>query len=113
MADFESAQAELLALGVSTCAVSTDDRTHALKMAEEQGLSYPVLYGVDGKALAAAWGSYFEERRQILQATAFVLHPNGKILSATYSTGPIGRITADDVKRFVRFHQQQSAARAG
>ena len=52
-------------------------------------------------------GSWWEDRRQIIQPSNFVLNAEGKVLSATYSTGPIGRVEAVDAVRFIQFQEKQ------
>lgn len=70
---------------------------------EKHGLTFPVLYGVDGRSVSQAWGSYYDPGRDILHATAFILGPDRAIVSATYSTGPIGRLMPQDALALVQF----------
>ena len=95
--------------GVSVFALSTDDLAHAQETVGKAGVTYPVLYGVDGPALSRAWGAYYEERRKILHATSFLLRPEGSIASATYSTGPVGRLSATEAIRMTLFLRKQAA----
>jgi peroxiredoxin len=97
--------------GISTYALSTDPIEKAQETVQRAGAAYPVLYGMDGRALAQTWGGYYEERRNILHATAFVLRPDRTIASATYSTGPVGRLLATDAARIVAFYRKQAAAK--
>jgi hypothetical protein len=76
-------------------------------MLVEQGVHMPVGYGAIAAEIAAATGCFYEERRQILQATEFVLKPDGTIAVAVYSTGPIGRLAVRDVLSNVRWHKKQ------
>ena len=39
----------------------------------------------------------------MIQPSEFLIGRDGKVLSATYSTGPIGRLRAEDVLSLVRF----------
>ncbi len=71
------------------------------------GLSFPVGYGVT-RAQADQLGSWWEERRGIVQPSEFLVGANGKILQASYSTGPIGRIEAMDVVRVIDFMEAQA-----
>jgi peroxiredoxin len=96
--------------GVSVYALSTDPLGKAQETVQRAGATYPVLHGVDGPALARAWGSYYEERRNVLHATAFILRPDHTLASATYSTGPVGRLLATDAARIVAFYRRQAAA---
>lgn len=100
---------EIEALGVSVYALSTDSREEAQLTAEKHKLTFPVMFGMDGPKTAELLGSYYEERRNIIQPTNFILGPDRKILSVTLSSGPVGRLTPEDVVRFVSFHQKQAA----
>lgn len=96
---------------MSVVALSTDDLEHAKDSVYRSGATFPVIYGVDGPALAQTWGGYYEERRNVLHATSFLLRPGGVIASATYSTGPIGRITALEAVRMTLFLRRQEEAK--
>lgn len=110
MADYQARLAELEAAGISVFALSTDDPEHARETVARHGVTFPVLHGVDGPAVSRAWGSYYEERRDILHATSFVVRPDHTIASATYSTGPVGRLVAGDALAIVSFYRRQAAA---
>jgi peroxiredoxin len=97
--------------GISVFFLSTDNEEKAREMADKHSVTFPILYGMDGPAVSSAWGSYYEERRNILHATGFILRPDHVIASATYSTGPVGRLTTEDVIRIVSFYQKQAAGK--
>ncbi len=109
MADFQSKLAEFGQNDIAVFALSTDSEEHAREVVDQHGLAFPVLYGIDGRATSAAWGSYYEERRGILHATGFVLFPDHRIASATYSTGPVGRLTAQDALGHIAFQKKKMA----
>lgn len=44
-----------------------------------------------------------DDKRPMIQPSEFILSNSGKVVSATYSTGPIGRLNADDVLRLLQF----------
>ena len=71
-------------------------------------LSFPVGYGVT-RAIADQLGSWWEERRGIIQPSEFLVTAEGKIRSATYSSGPIGRVDAADVITLVAFYDKLAA----
>lgn len=108
MADYQSNLEDLEKRGICVYALSTDSEEHARATVEKLGVTFPVLHGVDGLALSKAWGSYYEERRAILHATGFIVGPDTTILSATYSTGPVGRLRAVDALGFITFHKSRS-----
>lgn len=100
---------EIEALGVSVYALSTDSREEARQTADKHNLTFPVMFGMDGPKTAELLGSYYEERRNIIQPTNFILGPEKKIMSITMSSGPVGRLTTEDVVRIVTFYQKQAA----
>lgn len=76
-------------------------------MAKMSGsLSLPLAFGVT-REQADTLGSWWEDRRQIIQPANFVVNDKGLVLSATYSTGPIGRVEAVDAVRFIQFQERQ------
>lgn len=106
MAGFEKIKPELDALGVKVVAASVDPLDKAKEVAAE--LSFPVGYGVT-RAMADQLGAWWEERRSIIQPSEFLVAADGKVRSATYSSGPIGRVEASDVVKLVNFYDKQAA----
>src|SRR5436309_14888697 len=56
-------------------------------------------------------GALYETQRNIIQPSEFLLGPDRRVLHATYSSGPIGRIAADDVVKLVGFLAARAQAR--
>ena len=106
MAGFEKLRPELDALGVKIFAASVDPIDKAKEVAAT--LSFPVGYGVT-RAMAGQLGSWWEERRSIIQPSEFLVAADGKVRSATYSSGPIGRVEAADVVKIVNFYDKLAA----
>ena len=106
MAGFEKIKPELDALGVKIVAASVDPIDKAKEVAAE--LSFPVGYGVT-RAMADQLGAWWEERRSIIQPSEFLVAADGKVRSATYSSGPIGRVEPSDVVKLVNFYDKQAA----
>ena len=77
---------------------------------EKHNVTFPVIYGMDGPKTAELLGSFYEERRNIIQPTAFLLNPGKKIMNYTLTSGPVGRLSAEDVVRVVKFNRDQAAA---
>jgi peroxiredoxin len=88
---------ELAALGVMIIAASVDGEDKAKEIADE--LPFPVAFGLT-RAEADELGSWWEERRGIVQPSEFIVDDAGTILHASYSSGPLARTSADDVIRF-------------
>ncbi len=91
-------------LGVSVIAASVDTEDEAGEMAAE--LSYPVAYGVT-RDQAETLGAYWEPNRGIIQPTEFLLDSDHKVITATYSAGPIGRMSAPDLVKVVQFNERK------
>ena len=105
MVGFDKLRAEFETRGVQVFAASVDPLEKAREVADE--LYFPVGYGVT-RADADALGSWWEERRQIIQPSEFVLAPNGKVIASSYSDGPLGRIDGADVVKMVDFHKSRT-----
>ena len=105
MVGFRDKRSELEALGAKIVAASVDPIDKAREVANEVG--FPVGYGVT-RAMADALGAFWEERRQIVQPSEFVLDATGKVIASSYSDGPLGRIDAADVVRMLTRLAQQT-----
>ena len=105
MVGFEKLKSELDALGAKVIAASVDPIEKAQEVANE--VSFPVGYGVT-RAIADKLGSWWEDRRSIIQPSEFVIGSDGKVIASSYSDGPIGRIDAADVVRMINFREAQA-----
>ena len=64
-------------------------------LAVAKDLSFPVAYGMtraDGDAIGAWW----EERRDHIQPSEFLLTEKGRVLSSCYASSPIGRTDPEE-----------------
>ncbi len=100
MAGFAEHRDELRELGASVVAASVDPLDKAREVADE--VNFPIGHGVT-RDVADALGSWWEERRQIIQPSEFVLGAGGKVAVSSYADGPLGRIEAADVVKLIRF----------
>jgi hypothetical protein len=55
------------------------------------GLTFPVGFGADARAVADLTGAFVNSDPVYLQSTGFVLDPAGKVVVSVYSSGAIGR----------------------
>jgi len=101
---FAKLKAELDALGVTVFAASVDPEEKSKPVADE--INFPLGYGVT-RAQADLLGSWWEDRRQIIQPSEFILNAEAKVIGSSYSDGPLGRIEAADVVRLVNFYEAQ------
>jgi len=86
-----------------------DTEEQAKGTVDECGITFPVGYGIDNKKISELTGCFYEEKRQILHSTGYVLKPDGAIAVAQYSTGPIGRLVWQDVLGLVQFYKKMAA----
>lgn len=91
-------------LGVKVVAASVDDIEKAKEVADE--VNFPVGYGVS-RETANTLGSWWEDRRQIIQPSEFIVNAEGKVVASSYADGPLGRIDAADVVKLVNFLEKQ------
>lgn len=108
MAAFERAQPKLAEEGITVVAASTDPADKARETVSEHSLTFPVGYGLSLKETAEALGAFYEERRNVLQATGFVMKPDKTIVVSQYSSGPIGRLVWQDILGLVQFYKKPS-----
>ena len=104
MVGFETAKPDLDALGAKVFAASVDSIEHARLVAAE--VSFPVGYGVT-RDIAETLGSWWEERRQIIQPSEFIVGADDKVIASSYSDGPLGRIEGVDVVRLIRHYESR------
>lgn len=93
-------------LGVKVAAGSIDslEKTQALRSGLYVG--FPMWGELDGAKVSADTGAAYRESDGVIHGTGWLLNPDGEIMQSLYSTGPIGRFTASDIIRKVRFDQQ-------
>lgn len=104
MAGFEKQKKELEAIGAKVVAASVDPIDKAWEVAAE--VSYPIGYGVT-RDIADKLGAWWEDRRGIIQPSEFVVGADGKIVTSSYSSGPLGRIEASDVVKLIQFYESR------
>ena len=112
MAAYEDAKAELDALDVTVYAVSADSEEHAREV-QGRGLSFPVAYGAtkaDADAIGAWWS---DDRGGYVQPAEFLLSRGGVVAGAMYASGPVGRMGADEVIRFIQFRENRRREEEG
>jgi peroxiredoxin len=110
LAAFARACASLRSIGVEIVALSVDDEAVSAALVEKRRLNFPVGFGVNASEISAATGAYLAEDAAYLQSTGFVLDKRGRILTAVYSSGAIGRLVPEDVAGFVQYVEEHDAA---
>jgi peroxiredoxin/uncharacterized protein (DUF1330 family) len=112
LAAFSRASERLAEAGITIVALSVDDRAASEALVDKLRLTFSVGFGASARAVAAATGAYLAEGAAHLQSTGFVLDRQGRVLTAVYSSGAIGRLVPDDVLGFVKYVDAHDAARS-
>jgi peroxiredoxin len=107
LADFQAKMPELKELDISVIALSVDPLDKAREVAEQSHLEFPLAYGLKVPDDAERIGAWWDDKRPMIQPSEFILSGSRKVFSATYSTGPIGRLKAEDAITLVRFINSQ------
>ena len=105
---FSRAHDTLAELGVKIVALSVDDEATTSALVKTHDLRFPVGHSVDVDRVAAATGAYTNASPKYFQSTGFVLDPDGRVITAVYSSGAIGRLVPADVVGFIRYVKSQS-----
>jgi peroxiredoxin len=100
---FQRASEKLAEAGIKVVALSVDDEATTARTIDKYKLSFPVGHSADADEVAALTGAYVNETPRYLQSTGFLLDPNGHVLNAVYSSGPIGRLVPEDVIGMVTY----------
>ena len=100
---FQRACEKLAEAGIKVVALSVDNEATTVGTIEKFKLSFPVGHSAAADKVASITGAYTNESPRYLQATGFLLAPDGKILNAVYSSGPLGRLVAEDVIGMVAY----------
>ena len=103
LAAFSRAREVCAACDIGIVALSVDDEATTKALIEKLHLSFTVGFGANAENIRAATGAYVAEGSAYLQSTGFVLDRCGRILTAVYSSGAIGRLVPDDVVGFVKY----------
>src|SRR5437588_9805096 len=103
--DFQRERAQLNELGVEVVGLSVDSLEQARQTVERHRLTFPVLYGLDTREVAKMIGASINEEPLYLQATGFVLGPEGTVAVAVYSSSAIGRLVVADTINFLKYLQ--------
>ena len=97
---------ELEGIGAKIVAASVDGVEKAREIADGKGFHFG--YGVT-RSIAEALDSWWEDRRQIIQPSEFVVNADNKIVVSSYSDGPLGRMDAPDIVRLINFYESKNS----
>jgi peroxiredoxin len=103
---FQRALPQFEEAGIKIVSLSVDDEPAAKAMIDKHGLTFPIGYGADADAVAAATGAFVNPEPHYLQSTGFLLDPAGRVALGVYSSGAIGRLVPEDVLGMVKYLRQ-------
>ena len=109
MAGFEARRDAFAEQGVKIIAGVVDSEEETQTVAAELG--FPVAFGMT-KSDGDAMGSWWDERRQCIQPSEFLLSASGRVLISAYSNGPIGRMDPEETLNLVKYLNEQRSRRA-
>ena len=117
MATYQRSMDELDELGVTVVGATVEDRETAARMAEEEGLTFPIAYGVTEESVAALtpWWTEDKAHGRYLQPMEFLVG-RGVVFGSMYASGPIGRMGVRQAMAFIKHREstqrQASSARS-
>ena len=107
---FQRASDSLAEAGIRVAALWVDDEQTTAEYVAKHGITFPLGYGADARAVAELTGAFVNDDPLYLQSTGFVLDPRGKVIVSVYSSGAIGRLVPEDVVGLVRYARQHAPA---
>lgn len=96
MGDFNRSWDVFQEAGIRVFGLAVDSLEETQQMVRELALAFPVLSELDAAEIAEKTGIYVSSQDPtFLQASGYVLKPDGTVSVAVYSTGAIGRLEPD------------------
>lgn len=84
---------------MSIIAASVDSEEDTAKVAADLG--FPVAYGVT-RAIGDQIGAWWEERRDHIQPSEFLLTQSGRVMGSVYASSPVGRMDPEETLALAR-----------
>ena len=104
LAGFEERRAAFEAEGAQILAGTVDTEEKTLEIAEPLG--FPVAYGIT-REQGDLMGAWWEERRDHIQPSEFVISSKGRVMWSTYSNSPVGRMDPEETLTLIKFLNAQ------
>ena len=110
MVTYQKSMAELEELGVYVLGATIEDRDTAAKMAEEEGIDFPIAYGVTQESIGPLYPLWGEEKGygKCVEPMEFLVRRNF-VIGAMYASGPIGRMDVDQLIHFIKLRERSRA----
>ena len=85
---------------MSLIAGTSDSEEDTARVAADLG--FPVAYGMT-REIGDRIGAWWEERRNHIQPSEFLITNSGRVMSSTYSSSPIGRMDPEETLVLTKF----------
>ena len=92
---------------INLLAASVDKMDKALEMVNDYGIEFPVGCNLDPVAVSGLTGAFYDGEGRFLHAAGFIIDPDGKIVNAVFSTGPLGRLRAENCLAKIEWEMSQ------
>lgn len=90
-------------MGIKVIAASADEEPGAREMVTDQGLTFPVAYGVGAEQIEAIGAiAGIRQEKTIIQPAEFVLNPDGEVVASMYSSTQLGRMNPREILQFLK-----------
>lgn len=105
---FQRLYERFTAADIEVLSLSVDNEATAAELVKKNKIDFLVGHSADAPRLAELTGAFVNTEPSYVQATGFVLDPAGRVVLSTYSSGAIGRLTAEDTLAFIEHIRQQT-----
>ena len=99
---------ELEELGAFVVGATVDDQESTESMARENGLTFPVAYGLEEGQLQGFDSWWADDHHgRYPQPMEFLVLREGTIFGSVYGSGPVGRMHVDEVLNSIRTRERR------
>lgn len=77
-------------------------------MRSDNDITFPIAYGAEPEKLMNELGCYISDDLEYVHATGFIIKPDNTVDTVVYSTGAIGRLTAEDTLGMLDYYASQT-----
>ena len=108
LTDYQEHLEELTSLGATVLGASVDSLEDTKALVETLGLTFPMAYGITSEDVAEMDPWHAErEGKDYIQPTELLVLRGGTIFGSLYASGPVGRMTADEVLNSIRTRERR------
>jgi len=107
---YENLREDFAKIGATIYAGTVDSEEKTSEVAGP--LNFPVAHSMsraDGDAIGAWW----DERRDHIQPSEFVLNGKGRVMASTYSNSPVGRMDSAETLTLLQFLKSMAEKKNG